>query len=168
MSTNRFLTILNNARQLVTAISTSAGAGDGNKIVATDSSGRLSSTLMPVGVALATKSIVASEALSAGDFVNIWSNSGTENVRKADASNSREAHGFVLAAVASGASATVYLQGENTALSGLTPGTVRFLSATPGASSATAPAATAIFQELGVATSPTTLIFEYDRAISQQ
>jgi hypothetical protein len=65
----------------------------------------------------------ASEAISAGNFVNLYANSGVFSVRKADNSNGREAHGFVLAAVASAGTATVYQLGElNSSLSGLTVG----------------------------------------------
>lgn len=163
MSTNRFLTLVDGIRQLATAIATSSGAGDANKIVATGSDGRLHTSFMPVGIGAATETIAASENLSAGDFVNIWNNSGTRNVRKADASNTRPAHGFVLAAVTSGQNATVFTQGANTGLSSLTPGTVRFLAATPGLSTATAPStAGQIVQELGYTLSTTSMQFEYD------
>jgi hypothetical protein len=164
MSTNRFLTIINGVRQLVTAISTSAGAGDANKIVATGSDGRLHSSLMPSGVGAATESIVTSEALAAGDFVNIWNNSGTRTVRKADASNSRPAHGFVLTAVSNGQNATVFTSGQNTALTSLTPGTSYFLSATTaGTATTTAPSSTGhLVQELGYAASATAITFDYD------
>ncbi len=163
MSTNRFLTIASGVRRLVTAISASVGVGDANKIVATDSTGRLDSSLLPSGVGPLTLTIVASEALAASDLINIWNNSGTRNARKADASNTRPAHGFVLSSVSNGGDATVYLQGELTGLTGLTIGQVRFLSSSAaGQSTATAPAATAILQEVGVAVSTTSILFEYD------
>jgi hypothetical protein len=161
MSTNRFLTLVSGIRTLVTAISTSAGAGDANKIVATSSDGRLDASLMPVGIGAATITVVASEALAAGDFVNIHDSTGTK-VRKADSSNGRPAHGFVLAAVANAANATVYLQGVNTGLTSLTPGQLRFLG-TAGASTATAPTTAGhLVQELGVCISTTGLNFEYN------
>ncbi len=164
MTTNRFVTLINGIQNLVTAISTSAGVADANKIVATGADGRLANSLMPVGIGAAVATIVASEALAAGDFVNIWNNAGTRNVRKADASNNRPAHGFVLSSVASAASATVYQQGENTGLTGLTPGEIRFLSATTAGTSTTAPPSTAghLIQELGVSYSATSLLFEFN------
>lgn len=166
MSTNRFLTLVNGIRTLVTAISSSAGATDGNKIVSTASNGRLDMSFMPVGVGSSAVSIVASENLVAGDLVNIWNNAGTRNVRKADSSNSRPAHGFVLAAVSSGQTATVFQQGENTGLSGLTPGATLFLGIA-GAVTATAPAAPAFVQEVGFSLSTTSLLFEYDGITNQ-
>lgn len=140
---------------------TSAGVGDAGKIVALDSTGRLDSTVMPVGIGQDTASIQASEDLSSGDFVNIH-NSGGARVRKADASNGRDAHGFVLSAITSGNNATVFFEGRNTALTSLTPGTRYFLSgATAGAATATAPTITGhVVQSLGVAVSATELDFE--------
>lgn len=65
----------------------------------------------PPGVVTLPATIAASESLSAGDFVNIWSDAGTPKVRKADASTSgKEAVGFVLSAVTSGSQATVYTE----------------------------------------------------------
>lgn len=167
MSTNKFLTFIGNAAQLVQAIATSAGAGDANKIIATNSQGKLDSTLLPTGVGEETVSIVASENLSAGDFVNIYDNGGTPNIRKADASNNRPAHGFVLASVAAAASGTVYRTGTNSGLTGLTIGATYFLSpTTAGSATATAPSAdTQIIQPLGVAQTATELLFEYDQPI---
>lgn len=138
----------------------SAGAGDSGKLVALDGSGRIDATMMPVGIGADTASIQASEALSAGDFVNIW-NSGGARVRKADATAAgKEAHGFVLAAVASGANATVYFEGSNTGASGLTPGLV-FLQTTAGQAGAAAPSGSGnVVQRLGVATSATSVNFE--------
>jgi hypothetical protein len=74
---------------------------------------------MPTGIGADTASITASEALAAGDLVNIYDSTGAK-CRKADASTSgKEAHGFVLAAVESAASATVYFEGSNTQVTGI-------------------------------------------------
>lgn len=149
-------------------IATSAGAGDSGKIPEVDSSGRLDASFMPLGTAIETKSILASEALAAGDFVNVYSNAGVLNVRKADASsNAKEAHGFVLAVVTSGANATVYYGNLNNQQSGLTIGVNHFLSAsTPGRATATAPTGTGkIIQKLGVATSATEMLVEIQPTI---
>lgn len=164
MTTNRFMTLINGIRTIVTAISTSAGATDANKIVATETTGRLHISLMPTGIGASTEVVTTSEALAAGDLVNIWNNAGTRNVRKADAGNGRFANGFVTASVASAQPATVFLQGQNTAVTGQVAGTILFLSATtPGAVTATAPSAVGnIVQEVGIALSATSLLFEYD------
>lgn len=145
----------------VTPISTSAGAGDAAKIIQTDGSGRLDNSLMPVGIGADTATITASEALAAGDLVNIHESTGVK-VRKADASSAgKEAHGFVLSAVASSAAATVYFEGTITGLSGLTGGQQYLSTSTAGRSQSAAPTtAGQVVQRVGVATSATTMNFE--------
>lgn len=133
-----------------------------NKIVKLDATGKLDSSVMPVGIGDDAVNITASEALAAGDLVNVYSNAGTANVRKADASTTgKEAWGFVLAAVASSASAKVYFEGTNTQRSGMTVGT-QFLSATTaGATTSTAPStAGQIVQIVGMAVSATSMNFD--------
>lgn len=138
-----------------------AGAADAGKTLLLDASGRIASTAMPVGIGADTASLPASEALTAGDLVNIWNDGGTAKVRRADASmQGKEAHGFVLAAAGAGAQATVYFEGANTQASGLTPGAM-FLSATAGKATATAPSAAGqVVQRVGFATSATSLNFQ--------
>lgn len=80
----------------------------------------------------------ALEALVAGDLVHISNENGSFQARKASASESVEAHGFVLENAALGAIAYVYSHGYNPFLVDLEPGT-QFLSTTPGAVSATPP-----------------------------
>jgi hypothetical protein len=152
---------------IVNSTVASAGAGSSGKLAALDSSGRLDSTVLPVGVGADTGTVTASEALSAGDLVNIWNNSGTANARKADATVAgKEAHGFVLAAVASSASATVYFEGTNTQCSGLTPGR-QFLLTTAGKCGATAPSASGnVVQLVGFATSATAVNFQANSPIT--
>jgi len=152
----------------VEATVVSTGAPEAGDIPALDSTGKLDPSVMPVGVVADTKSVVSSENLAAGDFVNVYNNSGTLNVRKADASNGRRAHGFVLAGVTSPAAATVYLEGTNTQLSGLTVGGTYYISgATAGAATATAPSTTGyIVQEIGVALSATEISFEAQMPIT--
>lgn len=166
MSTNKFLTIINGARRLVSAIAQSMGAADANKIISTNSAGKLDVSFLPSGVAIQTEAMTASEALAAGDFVNIFDDSGTRKVRKADASNGRLANGYVLEAIDANQTATVYKTGSNSALSGLTPGQIRYLSATTaGRSAATTPtpgASGQIIQCLGYAESTTSILFEFD------
>lgn len=142
------------------AIQTSAGAGDAGKIPAVDAAGKLDTSFMPTGIAADTASIVTSENLAAGDLVNIFNSTGAK-ARKADASTAgKEAHGFVLAAVTAPAAATVYFEGSDTQVTGLTPG-VQFLSTTPGLSTNTAPSASGnAVQRVGFATSATVLNFQ--------
>jgi hypothetical protein len=162
MTTNRFITLVNGIKTSVLGLQTSSGVADAAKIVMTSSTGRLDSSLMPAGIGAATQSATASEALAAGDFVNIFDNAGSPNVRKADSSNNRPASGFVLAAVANAATASVTLGGMNNARSGLIPGSLYFLGVA-GAPTTAAPSTVGqIIQELGVASSATTIQFDYD------
>ena len=145
---------------IVNSKTTSAGAGDSGKLVALDGSGRIDSTMMPVGIGADTATITTSEALSAGDFVNVWNSTGAK-VRKADATVSgKEAHGFVLSAYGSSASATVYFEGTNTGVTGQTPGPV-FLSTTAGVATSTAPSGSGnVVQRIGFAVSATAINFQ--------
>ena len=132
-----------------------------NKVVKLDGTGKLDSTVLPTGVGADTVVILASEALTAGQLVNVWNNAAVANVRKADATVAgKEAHGFVLAGVSSAAPATVYFEGTNTAMTGLTPGK-QFLATTPGTTTATAPSGTGnVVQVVGFASSATAMNFQ--------
>lgn len=162
---DKFITLTAGTLTEVEASDTSAGAGSAGEIVALDSTGRIDTSMMPVGIGADTASIQASEALAAGDFVNIHDDTGAR-VRKADATTAgKQAHGFVLAAVSSGAQATVYFEGPNTQVTGQTPGDI-FLSTTPGVGSSTPPAGSGnVVQRLGVATSATSVNFEAGQPI---
>ena len=182
-----FKTWLSNKWQMIEALVTSTGAADAGKIVATNVDGILDDTvvnttttggapnagkrvqlngsgvldisMLPSGVGDETEVFPASEALSAGDAVNKWNDAGTVKVRKAD-TNGKPADGYVKAAVVSGANATVYSDGLNDAVTGLTIGTV-YLSATPWGYSSTPPADASglVLQELGFANSATAVKF---------
>lgn len=145
----------------VQPITTSAGAGDASKIAQTDSTGRFDISLMPVGVGQEVTVAASSENLTAGNWVNLYSNAGTCNVRKADATtNAKPCHGFVLANVTSPANATVYgISNKNTACSGLTVGSDYFLNTTAGGETATAPSATGnVVQLLGRSETSTAMV----------
>ena len=144
----------------VEGLTSSSGAGDAGKIPALDSGGKLNSNMMPTGIAADTASVAASEDLAAGDFVNIYDDSGAK-CRKADATtNGKEAHGFVIASVTSGSNATVYFEGSNDQVTGLTPG-MQFLSTTAGVCTATAPSSSGnVVQKVGIATAAASMNFE--------
>lgn len=133
---DKVLQIVNNRKTEVEATVVSTGVAEAGDVVALNAQGRLDESVMPPGIGADVAVIEASESLDAGDFVNIFDDSGTPKVRKADASaaNAGEiAHGFVLDSVASAANATVYFEGTNDQLSGLTPGVSYVLShTTPG------------------------------------
>ena len=141
-------------------IQVSAGAASDGRAVAAGSDGKLDVSFLPTGVGPDTETIPSSEALAAGDFVNIWNSTG-QKVRKADASTTgKEADGFVLAAFASGANALVYMRGTNNQVTGQTVGAVFLSTTAPGKSQAAAPTAAGhIVQRLGKAISATAIVF---------
>ena len=142
MALQKFLSLINGVITSITAVDTSAGVADAGKLVALDITGKLADTLMPLGVGTDVLVAPASEALAAGDAVNIWADTGTVKIRKANATDAtKPAHGFVKAAVESASNASVYFEGVNAQLTGLTVGSRYYLSAaTPGAITATPPA----------------------------
>lgn len=139
-----------------TGKSTSAGAGDAGEFVTLGGTGKLDPSVLPNGVGADASTLVAGEALVAGDFVYI---SVTSTVLKADATTiAKQAVGYVLSAVANGANATVFFDETNSALSGLTPGAHYFLSTTAGQVTLT-PTITAgqICQKVGTAITATSM-----------
>lgn len=163
MAAKSFLRIVTGRITEIVATVISAGAGNDGDIVALDATGRLDTSVMPVGIGADTASITASENLSAGDFVNVWDSSGTIKVRKADATAAgKESDGFVLSSATSGNPALVYFEGTNTQLTSLTLGARYYLDSTAGAAVATTPPSASgnVVQYLGRAISATALSFE--------
>ena len=100
----------------------------------------------------------ASEALLSGDFVNVWNDSGTLKIRKADASaEATMAHGYVKSAAALGDDVTLYaLDGSVlSGLTGLTLGAAYYLSDTAGEVSTTPGT---VYQRVGVAITTSSLL----------
>lgn len=120
---DRYMSLNSGKNTMVEATVASTGVGEAGDIVALDGTGKLDPSVLPVGVGPDVKLVTVEEAagLSAGDYVNFFDNAG-EKVRLADNSNGREAHGYVLDAFADASTATVFFEGPNTALSGLTTG----------------------------------------------
>lgn len=145
----------------VEAATSSAGAGDAGKIIALDSAGKINNNMMPSGIGPDTSAVASSENLAAGDLVNIYNDAGTAKCRKADATAvGKAADGFVLAVVTSPADATVYFEGTNAQVTGLTPGE-QFLATTAGGMTTTPPSASGnAVQSVGIATSATSMNFE--------
>lgn len=148
------------APAVINATASSAGAGDAAKVVQLDGAGKIDITMMPTGIGTDSLVMTASENIAAGDFINVWNSTGPK-IRKADATVAgKEAHGFVLSAISSTASGTVYFEGTNTAVTGQTPGPV-FLSTTAGTATATAPSGSAnAVQRIGFAVSATAINFQ--------
>lgn len=148
---------------MINAKSGNSGAGDAGSVVARGADGRIAMADMPTGIGADTMSIQASEALASGDYVNLHEASGAFRVRKADATTAgKEAHGFVLASVASGAQATVYFEGTNTQVTAQSPGRV-FLQTTPGKGGPVAPTGSGnAVQCIGLGAAATAVNFQYN------
>lgn len=162
MAGERFLKEVGGTLQEVIATQ-AGGAGNENKIPSLDANGQLDLTMLPTGLGPDTASIPASEDLDAGDFVSVWDDAGTVKVRKAIADGTgKTADGFVLNNVTTGDPALVYFEGRNTQKSGLTGGTIYYLSAaTAGEVTSTAPSGAGNeVQRIGRAYSATALTTE--------
>ena len=165
---NKYQTLESGKGQLKEATVSSTGVAEAGDIVALDTTGKLDPSLLPVGVGADVKIAEASENLSPGDYVNFWDDGGTEKVRLADNSNGRDAHGFVIAAVTSGSNATVYFEGSNANLSGLTAGQRVYLGVTGDIITTPLDPVTdagKIHQFLGVAVDATTVNTDIDDCI---
>ena len=164
MAANAYLALDSNGLPTeVRGVQTSAGSGDVGKYPALNASGVLDTSFMPAGIGADSLSVLASENIAAGDMVNVYNNSGTLNVRKADntaASRGKLCNGFALSSITSGQSGTITFSGIATGLSSLTPGTILFLGATGAvtATPTTTPGNT--LQEVGFALSATTMKFK--------
>ena len=78
----------------VEATVTSTGVAEAGDVVALDANGKLDMSVLPTGIGADVAIILASENLGAGDFVNIYNNAGTANVRLADATAANAATGI--------------------------------------------------------------------------
>lgn len=129
--------------------------------------GKLDDAVIPAAFGADAAPILTSEAVAAGDYVNIHDGGGGAfRVRLADASNGREAHGFVLAGFASGVPATVYFDSTNSQVAAQVPGVVYLSDSVPGAGTNTPPVGSGhIVQRIGLAHSATAVNFAYNPPI---
>lgn len=137
-------------------LNASAGAGSAGDFLIADSTGKLDPSFLPNGIGADAITATAGEALAAGDMVYI---SATGTILKADATApAKAARGYVLASVLNAGTATVYFDESNSGVTGLTPGSTYYLSATAGAVTLTPPTTAGnIVQEVGFAVSATNL-----------
>ena len=95
-------------------LETSGGVADAHKVVATGPDGRVDLSIMPSGFGSDIEPIISSEAISAGDWINVYDHVGTRTCRKAsNLDNTKPVAGFAKASFASGAVVAVYLRGLN-------------------------------------------------------
>lgn len=161
MAAKKFIRLISGILTEIAGVVTSAGAGNDGDIPALDATGKLDVTMMPVGIGPEVQVMLASEALSAGDMVNVWLDAGVAKARKADNSTAgKEANGFVLAGFSGGASATVYGPSQmNTALTALTIAATYWLGTTGGVTTTAPTGAGVVSQVVGKSVSTTVLMF---------
>lgn len=162
----KYLSRVSGRLQEVIGTVTGGTATQGGAIVALDDTGRLDPSLLPTGVGQDVVSVTAGAALTAGDFVAITS-AGAVRASAAAGGSQAQAIGFVVSSFASGATATVYYDGINPGVTGLTVGSRYYLSdITPGGLTATPVSGTGkLHQYLGTANTTTSLAFKADDGI---
>ena len=149
------------------ATEVSTGTSEAGDIVALDSTGKLDPSLFPAGFGEDLAVLEASEAISAGSYVNVFDDAGVEKIRLADSTVAgREAHAFVRTAIAANATGTIYFEGANDALTGLTIGSRYYLTSAGGVTTTVPSAPTDVFSQLvGVAISATAINTDIDDCI---
>lgn len=166
MAGGRYLDRVSGVTTQERAINTSAGAGDADKLARLDSSGKFDASFMPAGFGAETIVLPTDEDLIAGDYVNIFDDTGTATARKADNSNGRRAHGIVLEASTAPANATIYYgQTVTDDYTSLTPGGTCWLG-TNGRATQTAPSGSGVLsQEVGFASDDTDIAVQISEPV---
>lgn len=160
---DKYIALLGGVETEIEGTVVGGAVGQAGDLVALDASGRLDTSVLPVGIAADVYTGTAFETLTAtSPFVYIRPDGSIANANAA--SGGSPTIGFVLEGSASAAPATVYFEGRVTGLSGLTVGSRYYLSDTvPGGLTLTPVSGTGkLHQYLGRAISTTTLSFEAD------
>lgn len=157
----RFVTIQGIKKVLATA--TQVWDGTAN-VVATQADGFIDPSLIKDSEVLVRE---ASEAITAGDEINIFNDGGTAKARKASSSGfGTRSMGYAENSAALGEDVTIICEGVKTGLAGLTIGAPVFLSLTAGAVTQTPPTGISeIWQKLGEAISADSYRLELGEAI---
>lgn len=165
MAVQKLLTVgANNLPTNYTPVTTSSGSASAGQIPALSANGTLDPSMLPASNGMPSLTVTASEAIAAGALCSLYDNSGTLNVRNANATDAtKPANCFAPSAIASAASGSVSFGGAmNSGAASLTIGAAVYLSAaTAGASTATAPTASGnLLQIVGYAISATEYNFQ--------
>lgn len=138
MAAKKLLRLVSGIVTEIVGVVTSAGASNDGDFPVLDSTGRLDSSMMPVGIGADTYVGVAGETIAAGAYVYI--DAAGEVFNASAASGGNAAMGFCTAGFSASADATVYFEGRNTGVTGKTVGARQYLSdSTPGGTVETAP-----------------------------
>lgn len=153
---------------LKSPVTSSAGAGDAGKIPALNGSGTLDPSFFPTGTVDRITANVSEDidGTTTPQLVNVWNDSGTTKVRKADATdNSKPADGIVITAATTGNPITVIpFKGRITGFTGLTQDTIYYLSTTPGGITSTPPSSSGnVMQPVGFTEGTSVLVMDVHR-----
>jgi hypothetical protein len=168
-SIRKFLAVIAGIDTLIPAAIV-GGTNNAYEIGALGPNGTFDVSMMPSGFGVDAENKPATEAIAAGALVNVWLSGSTPSIRNADnTSAGKPAVGFCPAAIASGASGTVYYSGIITGLTGLTVGSEYYLGTVGGVVlGSSLPTNTGtIIQSIGIALTTTTLQFNPQPQINQ-
>jgi len=159
MAAPTYLDLVSGIATRKTAVEAGPASTPAEQIVSTSADGLIADSLLHSTISGAV-SIVTSENLAAGDFVNIYNNAGTPTARKADgATTGKTANGYVTAGTTS-AAAQVYTGGINTAVATVTGGEIYLSDTTPGGFTSTPPSAAGhTLQRIGSGVTATAIAF---------
>lgn len=127
MAGKKYMNLVNGKRALGKSKQVSAGVADAGEIVALNSDGLIDATMLQD---IDVTALPSFEDLSSGDYINLFDDGGVVKARKADNSNNRPAHGYVKETVTAPAVVSVFFEGANANLSGLTKGARIYLGTT--------------------------------------
>lgn len=157
MADDKFIGIVAGIETEIIPLTTSTGAADANRIMRTGADGRLDISLMALNLTADCVTANAFETLAAGAFC--YSRADGTIANASGAVGGHSATGFVLAGATAGQAATLFFEGRNTALTGITIDAIYFLSdTTPGGVTLVAPSTTGkICQRLGTGVTATSI-----------
>lgn len=124
MAGKKYMQLVSGKKTLAKSKDVSAGAADAGEIVALNSQGLIDQSML---TDIDNTNVPSFEDLSSGSYINLFDDGGTVKARLADNSNGRPAHGYVKESVIAPAAVTVYFEGANANLSGLTEGARQYL-----------------------------------------
>lgn len=139
------------------APATAGGSGNENRIPSLDGSGRLSSDMLPVGVAAEVKTGNAFETIAAKALVYFKTDGTVAN--SSNVSGGHYAQGWANNGGTAGQPITVNFEATITGLSSLTPEGMCFLGAAGAITQTVVTGAGTLFQEIGPALSATEIQF---------
>lgn len=131
MATQKFITIDSTGKKILKgAIDTSTGATDAGKLIGLNADGKVDISMIPTSVGKVGCILTLSEAVTAGDWVNVFTDGTNYKARLADVSDAvKVCHGYATANGVAGDNILIMFEGLNDFLptTGLVNGNQYFL-----------------------------------------